>query len=306
MMTMPTNHFDASSSCPILLFAAVLLFVATCPTVVFSEVYTFDYVPPPQDDFPFTTSSTVLGGSQRILQTGQTTCDPVGARFKCTTSTTLSESNDNDPNNKTGAYTVLTVYTECDLDSQNLFNFRKAHHCDCEAHVHRVRADGTSPMDKYCPCIVCTDGFGNNPVSIDCSPWDAVNAAANNGTNTTTNRRHLQQSTGSATNTTTANSTYPDSIIINTCSSLDCGLGCNGTCRIDCAYSDASCNFCKNNPNNTIPPTNPGGSGSAAAQPNSDDPLTNYDGKPRYSLAPYDYNRVMMAGTSLIGVILLI
>lgn len=285
MMKKATNrNWYVSYPLSVLTIIIVSLLSLTNHICVLCEQYTFDYGPKGyQNKYPFTTIKTSL--SSRSLQTAEAKCDPVGARYKCTISTQLNENNDNDATNKTGAYTALTIYTECDLDDDIGFDFRRSNNCDCEAHVHRVLANGTSPMDKYCPCIICTKGFGNNPISIDCTPWDhiaAANAALVNASGT---------SRDTASTTSTNATQYPDSIIMNTCSSLDCGMACNGTCRIDCDNSDQSCPFCSNNPNNTEPPqqaaTTADAAGSAGAVTASSDggsgEMQNYDGKPIHS-----------------------
>lgn len=233
-------------------------------------------------------STLIFSNEHRSLQTKPTTCYNVGAKFQCEIFTTLSESNstNNDNITQTGAYTNLTITTLCDLNDDIGFDFRKADNCNCEVLVSRSLANGTALQPKYCPCLICSEGFGNNPVSIDCSGWD--NYIPSPSTNTTINTTDTNTSSpitdtkqGNSTTTTnsstsvdgnTTSESYIDSIIINSCSSLDCGLACNGTCRIDCATSDQACSFCSNNPNNTEPPavasspsSGSGGGGTARA-----------------------------------------
>mmetsp|Transcript_19190 Transcript_19190/g.41255 ORF Transcript_19190/g.41255 Transcript_19190/m.41255 type:complete len:240 (+) Transcript_19190:119-838(+) len=86
---------------------------------------------------------------------------------------------------------------------------------------------------KDCPCIVCPMGFGTSPVSIDCTDKE-------------------------------------DPFIISTCSFLDCGFGCNGTCEFSCKESGPSCSFCANNPNApTLAPTGYDGSREPSLIPSS-------------------------------------
>lgn len=241
---------------------------------VSSESYEVQWGPKTNNGFAFSSikpSTSNINGNGRMLQGGETSCDPVGSKFVCTTSTTLHANiGDN-----SSSYTDISVYTECDLDSQIKFDFRRASNCKCEAHIHTVLVDGTATPDKYCACTICAQGFGNTPVSIDCSAWANITntnstAPSNNSTNVT--------STGNVTaeesmEEDTTNSTMPDAIIIDECTSLDCGMNCNGECRLDCDSSGELCEFCSNNPANQptmVPISN---------NTVEDDPLANFDGK---------------------------
>jgi hypothetical protein len=115
-----------------------------------------------------------------------------------------------------GTYADLDMTVTCDLDAQTAFDFRRAQSCSCAVGV--VDEQGVS---KDCSCAICPDGFGNNPLAIECV----------------------------------------DDFVIATCSSLDCDFSCNGTCSFDCANSGPECTICEDNPNApTVAPTGVGGS----------------------------------------------
>jgi hypothetical protein len=265
---------------------------------VTAEIYTMEWGPQAGNEFPF--SSVVANDPRygRLLQAGGTTCDPVGDRFACTTTTIIRQNPDDttaagegDADNSTlvqrnSSMTELTIYTECDFDSQIKFDFRRSANCKCSAHVHRVLENGTSAPDKYCPCLICAAGFGDSPVSIDCSPWDNVNSSIieNEWATETVAEQSVEQ--------------RPDSLIVGECSSLDCGMGCNGTCRLDCATSDTSCPFCSNNPANqpTASPYTPNSTTDGGA-----DPLTNFDGTATDSETKSSATKMTVYGT-IIGI----
>ena len=71
-----------------------------------------------------------------------------------------------------------------------------------------VKSSNASEPPKDCACTVCPLGFGDTPVNIDCG----------------------------------------NDTVISTCTNLDCGFGCNGTCSFDCTNSGPECRFCSNNP----------------------------------------------------------
>jgi hypothetical protein len=270
-----------SSSSSFLFTIVATLLLQSVTVVLSSELYTLEWGPQVNNKFPFASieSSTNLG---RKLQVKDSICSAVEERFKCVTESTIHENGDDGTSNS--SYTVLTIETICDFGLENQFNFRTANNCVCEANVHRVLQDGTSPPDKVCPCAVCAEGFGDAPVAVDCSAWDLV-ANSTNTTNATTPVLDGINSTADGLNTTDGNTTTAlesseqpviDSLVVSQCSSLDCGLSCNGTCRLDCAHSDSSCEFCSNNPANVL-----NGTGTNDTLANrTDDPLTNYDGKP--------------------------
>ena len=140
------------------------------------------------------------------------TCKVVGAGIRCDVQSVISSDD--------GDRADVRIQVNCPLDSQLAFDFRRAHGCACGAAVKHF--DG---REKFCPCIVCPLGFGNSPISIDCSMRE-------------------------------------DPFIVGTCSYLDCGFGCNGTCEFSCKNSGPSCTFCANNPGAPTPaPTGPDGPG---------------------------------------------
>mmetsp|Transcript_15938 Transcript_15938/g.20826 ORF Transcript_15938/g.20826 Transcript_15938/m.20826 type:complete len:233 (+) Transcript_15938:202-900(+) len=70
-----------------------------------------------------------------------------------------------------------------------------------------ARVTPSNGVSKDCPCIVCPFGFGTAPISVDCTMRE-------------------------------------DPYIISTCTFMDCGFSCNGTCEFDCSNSGPSCTFC--------------------------------------------------------------
>ena len=146
-------------------------------------------------------------GTLDSLNATTNTCKVVGAGIRCDVQTVVKGGGDK---------VDLRIQVDCPLDSQVAFDFRRASGCQCGAAVKHW--DG---KEKYCPCIVCPLGFGNSPISIDCSMRE-------------------------------------DPFIVANCSYLDCGFGCNGTCEFNCRNSGPSCPYCANNPNAPTPaPTGP-------------------------------------------------
>lgn len=125
------------------------------------------------------------------------TCEVVGAGIRCNVESSISADD--------GDKADIKVQVDCPLDSQIAFDFRRAHGCSCGASV--THWDG---RQKFCPCIICPQGFGNSPVSIDCSMRE-------------------------------------DPYIISTCTYMDCGFACNGTCEFSCKNSGPGCTFCEGN-----------------------------------------------------------
>jgi hypothetical protein len=111
-----------------------------------------------------------------------------------------------------GAGDMLTVQFQaiCDADTQVKFNYQRAANCQCNATVSSL--DGKPP--KTCPCTVCQAGFGDLQVTVDCTKYEE------DGTDVTT------------------------PYIFGTCTSLDCGATCNGTCERNCTNAGADCPYC--------------------------------------------------------------
>uniref|UniRef100_A0A7S2YDH6 GPI anchored protein n=1 Tax=Entomoneis paludosa TaxID=265537 RepID=A0A7S2YDH6_9STRA len=148
------------------------------------------------------------------------TCTGNGAELECYIDTVISADD--------GTSAQVEVQVTCNLESQTAFDFRRATGCSCGARVTH-----TNGNQKNCPCIVCPFGFGNAPISIDCTEDE-------------------------------------DPFIISTCSYLDCGFACNGTCEFSCKNSGPSCSFCANNPNApTLAPTGLGGTRPPSLIPSS-------------------------------------
>jgi hypothetical protein len=118
------------------------------------------------------------------------------------------------------SFTDVKLTFGCRLDSGNAFDYRGGTNCACQAEV--THSDSTRPS-KTCPCSLCPAGFGDSPIAIDCTKYD--------------------------------NDTAIDPFIIDRCSSLDCGFGCNGTCAFDCEESGPECEFCANANTPTASPT---------------------------------------------------
>jgi hypothetical protein len=181
--------------------AAVLL-MATRMTN--AQVYMVDNIfqegslPYLENDHGHRIAQVVDTGNRPDLNQTANTCNAVGARLVCGINSRISSRDD--------TYTDLAITVNCILDSQIAFDFRRAKGCTCGAQA--VPSD-TGVM-KECPCVVCPDGYGSSPVSIDCS------------------------------------SIEEDPFVINTCTSLDCDFSCNGTCSYDCVDAGPECAFCFN------------------------------------------------------------
>jgi hypothetical protein len=172
-----------------------------------------------------------------------------------------------------GAKFIIQFTATCDADSQVKFNYQRAANCQCGAMVSSL--DGTPP--KYCPCTVCQAGFGDVPVNVDCTQYeDDYLAALANNTNasgaTSTVRSNdlvtdsvaLDDTAGTARidDPATSNETKPitSPYVVGTCTSIDCGGSCNGTCDLNCANSGTACPYCENAAQNqpTMTPTGAG------------------------------------------------
>lgn len=146
-------------------------------------------------------------GNRPDINSTSDTCQTTAFDVRCAVNTRVAAAD--------GTYADLDMIVTCDLDSQTAFDFRRARSCSCDVGV--VDDQG---VPKVCSCAICPDGFGNNPLAIECT----------------------------------------DDFVIGTCSSLDCDFSCNGTCSFDCANSGPECSICEDNPNApTIAPTGVGG-----------------------------------------------
>jgi len=108
--------------------------------------------------------------------------------------------------------------------------------------VVRVTPSNTSRVPKDCACNVCPDGFGASSFSIDCSEH------IRNGTEAPTSAPTVPNPFGPSEGTATALETdLPDPFIWSTCTSIDCGGNCNGTCSLGCQKLGSAqdlCDFC--------------------------------------------------------------
>jgi hypothetical protein len=170
---------------------------------------------------------------------------------------------------------VIQFTARCDADSQVKFNYQRAANCQCQAMV--ASQDGSPP--KICPCTVCQAGFGDVPVNVDCTLYEADYLAAKGNTATSTTRSGdlvtdsvaIDDTAGTATiddpaagNSTASGNetTLITPYVVGTCTSIDCGAACNGTCDLNCANSGTACPYCENAAQNqpTMSPTG-GGNG---------------------------------------------
>lgn len=119
------------------------------------------------------------------------------------------------------SFADITISFSCLLDSFSAFDYRRSQGCGCVADI--VSSDPNKPI-KTCPCSICPAGFGDSPIAIDCTKYED-------------------------------NEDGIDPFLINTCSSLDCGFNCNGTCAFDCVNSGPECEFCGNANQPTSAPT---------------------------------------------------
>lgn len=188
----------------------------------------------------------------------------------------------------TGDMIVVQFSARCDADSQIRFNYQRAANCQCSALV--TTPDGKPP--KRCPCTVCQAGFGDVPVNVDCTQYEEEYLAAlANGADTssvTSTTRSADQVTDSVViddtpgtakiDDTPGTAKIDDSVavgntsnletqqpittpyVVGTCTSIDCGAACNGTCDLNCANAGTACPYCANAAQNQ-PTATPTGSG---------------------------------------------
>lgn len=241
-------------------------------TFASSELYTLDWGPPASNSFPFAKFQKLdrQGRSLRTLAGDEPFCEVVADKFRCIADTTVQEEAIQEGNVTSGPFTEISVKVLCDFDSNIGFDFRKSSNCKCEASIERI-IDGAdiempelNPPKKVCPCLICAEGFGDVPVSIDCSFWENVTMEEY----VSTNDLSLVDESGA-----TVEPVMPDSLITSECSSLDCGMGCNGTCRLDCASSDVSCEFCSANQ-----PTQAPGNSANGGDLDENDPMRDISG----------------------------
>ena len=132
-------------------WAILLALVSLAHRITASEEqYTFD--------FTGNDAATIEGAPgkfpARRLQSED--CLYVGANLRCTLSFQIEGAN--------GTFTDVLFLAICQANSQTLFDPRKAAGCSCQAQVSKP---GEPP--KICPCTVCQEGFGENPINVDCS-----------------------------------------------------------------------------------------------------------------------------------------
>jgi len=187
-------------------------------------------------------------------------------------------------------YMDMNFTVGCLFDVTTGFDFRRVGGCYCSV---LLTPSNTSRLPKTCPCFTCPRGFGASSVSIDCTnliptepptvspaPEDEETAAPSSSVPiAASGERNLQSSEApcvpdpfqgiecpeeaTATNgTSTAapsmapTSQVPDPYIFATCTSVDCGGNCNGTCSLGCDEAGFACEFCEASP--TAAPTGVG------------------------------------------------
>jgi hypothetical protein len=217
----------------------LLLLLLVMTTTIRSEQYTFD--------FANVHRPVVSSGSQPLISRMiQATNNPdpcyyEGPFLVCVYSFATGSA---------GNETMITFMARCDINSLYAFDYRQATNCACIAQVTTV-----NKAMKECPCTVCAAGFGDIPISVDCSVHDQ------NTNNTTTEGSSSEDlSTTTATESGTAvvsavEQPMVDPYIFNTCTSIDCSGACNGTCAVNCDASGSLCSYCVGTPN--LPSTNP-------------------------------------------------
>lgn len=139
---------------------------------------------------------------------------------------------------------VVQFTVRCDADSQVRFNYQNANNCQCSARV--TAPDGGT---KNCACSVCNAGFGDLPVRVDCTQYEEAYLNGTSGVTSTT------RSGGTA---PVGNVLEPTPFLVGTCTSLDCGGACNGTCNVNCANSGTACPYCAAQNPPTATPTGSG------------------------------------------------
>jgi hypothetical protein len=228
MLPLPNFNFIFPVSCPssdlneihhTMFRTALALLLLAQANVVTGQKYNFHLF----EDVPYVETG---NGEMRFLQstTNVNTPDLTAATDICTIQSPNYVCQDTiriDADDL--SFTDVTLTFGCTLDSGFGFDYRRSSGCVCQAEI--VHSD-TSRPSKICPCSICPIGFGDSPIAIDCTQFD--DDAENPDT---------------------------DPFIIDRCSSLDCGFGCNGTCSFDCVESGPECEFCSNANDPTSSPT---------------------------------------------------
>lgn len=178
--------------------------IASLMAMANAQVYQIDNIfqegslPYLENDHGHRIMQTIDTGNRPDLNQTADTCNAVGARLVCNINSRITSKDD--------TFTDLAISVNCILDSQIAFDFRRAKGCSCGAST----TPSSTGVAKQCPCVVCPDGYGSSPVSIDCSAEEE------------------------------------EPYVINTCTSMDCDFSCNGTCSYDCVGAGPECAFCFN------------------------------------------------------------
>ena len=154
--------------------------------------------------------------------------------------------------------TMIYFTAQCDFSAATLFDYRQASNCACNARV--VPKYGPS---KECPCTVCAAGFGETPVSVDCSQYEGnfTNATIAEVRQGGDDLDSVALPSDTVSNLTTNISNVVDPYLFGTCTSIDCSGACNGTCAINCDASGDICPYCENYAGEGAPTSAPVGNG---------------------------------------------
>jgi hypothetical protein len=240
----PFNAFVLVFILKTMMYSSLLVsFFLLLPSVS-AERYTFDLSNPHQASLRLglETGSSSSSATRQVQSSGNSQpCSVDGSLLRCDYSFAAGQLSNE---------TMIYFSAVCDFNAVTGFDFRSAKNCGCSAKV----VPKYSPA-KVCPCSICAAGFGDTPVSVDCSEHDL---ATNNETTATA------RESGSATVPAVeavSNSTGVDPYIFSTCTSVDCSGACNGTCAFNCESSGTSCPFCENYNGEGAPTGAPVGSG---------------------------------------------
>jgi hypothetical protein len=242
-------HFDSQSVIPPIVYRMIyssllVSFFLLLPSV-WAERYTFDLSNPKQASLTLgseTGSSSSSITRQVQSSTNENPCNVEGSSLICQYDFAAGGLSNE---------TMISFRAVCDFNSITGFDFRRATNCGCIAKV----VPKFSPS-KECPCSVCAAGFGDTPVSVDCSEYETNNA-------TTAQARESGSASvpAVAVGNITNSSSVIDPYIFSTCTSIDCSGACNGTCALSCESSGEVCRYCENYSGEGAPTAAPVGSG---------------------------------------------
>ena len=94
-------------------------------------------------------------GTRLDINQTANTCQTTAFQITCNVASVVSAID--------GTASNMAMTVQCELESQNAFDFRFAKNCACG-----VAATDAQGNPKKCGCTVCPAGFGPNPISIEC------------------------------------------------------------------------------------------------------------------------------------------